>query len=81
MKARALLVAAGVAMVVPLPSYMGTLDPRPSTLYAQSEILDVTPSQTKSDRGVVYVETSALNQRGEKVLSLRRRVLVPRRPA
>jgi len=51
------------------------------TLYAQSEILDVTPSQTKNDRGVVYVETSALNQRGEKVLSLRRRVLVLRRPS
>jgi acyl dehydratase len=51
------------------------------TLYAQSEILEVTPSKTKSDRGIVYVETSALNQRGEKVLSLRRRVLVPRRPA
>jgi acyl dehydratase len=51
------------------------------TIYSQSEILEVTPSQTKADRGVVYVETCALNQRGEKVLSLRRRVLIPRRPA
>jgi acyl dehydratase len=51
------------------------------TLYARSEILEVTPSETKSDRGVVYVETWAVNQREEKVLSLRRRVLVPRRPA
>jgi acyl dehydratase len=51
------------------------------TIYAQSEILEVTPSQTKTDRGVVYVETCALNQHGAKVLSLRRRVLIPRRPA
>src|SRR5579883_3512297 len=49
------------------------------TLYAESEVLEVTPS-SKPDRGVVYVETRALNQRGEKVLSLRRRVLIPRRP-
>jgi acyl dehydratase len=51
------------------------------TLYAESEILEVTPSETRGDRGVVYVETRALNQRGERVLTLRRRVLVPRRPA
>ena len=51
------------------------------TLYAESEILEVTPSATRADRGVVYVETRALNQKGEAVLSLRRRVLIPRRPA
>jgi acyl dehydratase len=51
------------------------------TLYAESEVLEVTPSQSKTDRGVVTVETRALNQKGEAVLSLRRRVLVPRRPA
>jgi len=50
------------------------------TIYAQSEILDVTPSTSRNDRGVVYVETKAINQKGEAVLSLRRRVLVPRRP-
>jgi acyl dehydratase len=51
------------------------------TIYAESEVLEVTPSTTKSDRGVVAVETCAVNQRGERVLSLRRRVLIPRRPA
>ncbi len=50
------------------------------TLYAESEILDQTPS-SKGDRGVLYVETRAWNQREERVLSLRRRVLLPRRPA
>jgi acyl dehydratase len=50
------------------------------TLYAHSEILEVTPSTTKSDRGIVYVETWAVNQKDERVLSFRRRVLIPRRP-
>jgi acyl dehydratase len=57
------------------PSYHG------DTIYAESDILEITPSTTRTDRGVVYVETRARNQRGEVVLSLRRRVLVPRRPA
>jgi len=50
------------------------------TIYAESEILDVTPSTTKDDRGVIYVETRAWNQKSEKVLVLRRKVLLPRRP-
>jgi acyl dehydratase len=51
------------------------------TIYAESEILAVTPSQSKTDRGIVYLETRAVNQKAELVLSFRRRVLVPRRPA
>jgi len=50
------------------------------TIYAETEVLETTPSKTKSDRGVLYVETRAWNQRGEQVLTLRRRVLMPRRP-
>jgi acyl dehydratase len=51
------------------------------TLYAETNVLSVTPSQTKADRGVLYVETRGLNQDGKEVLILRRKVLVPRRPA
>lgn len=51
------------------------------TIYAESEILAVTPSTSKADRGIVHLETRAINQKGEKVLSFRRRVLIPRRPA
>ena len=47
------------------------------TIYAESDILEVTPSASRPDRGVIYVETRARNQRDEVVLSLRRRVLVP----
>lgn len=51
------------------------------TIYAESEILEVTPSTSKPDRGVVYLETRAVNQKNERVLSFRRRVLIPTRPS
>lgn len=51
------------------------------TLYSESTVLEITPSKTKPDRGVLYVETHARNQRDETVLTLRRRILWPRRPA
>ena len=57
------------------PSFHG------DTIYAESKVLEVTPSKTKSDRGVVYIETRGLNQRGEEVLILRRKILHPRRPS
>jgi len=50
------------------------------TIYAETEVLDKIESKSKPDRGVVYVETRARNQRGEVVLTLRRRVLVPKQP-
>jgi len=49
------------------------------TIYAESEILEKTESRSKPDRGVVYLETRARNQRDEVVLTLRRRVLIPTR--
>ena len=50
------------------------------TLYAESEILDVTESKSKPDRGVVKVRTDLFNQNGELVATFRRAVLVPKRP-
>lgn len=50
------------------------------TIYAETTVLDKRESESKSDRGIVYVETRGFNQRGETVLTLRRRVLVPKRP-
>jgi acyl dehydratase len=49
------------------------------TLYAESEVLEVRPSQSKADRGVVKVRTDVYNQRSELVATFRRAVLVPRR--
>jgi len=51
------------------------------TLFAETEVLEVTPSRSKPDRGVVRVRTDAYNQDGELVATFRRAVLVPRRPS
>ena len=50
------------------------------TIYAESEVLEVTASQSRSDRGMVYIESRGVNQREEKVLTLRRKFLVKKRP-
>lgn len=46
------------------------------TLYARTKILSKKESDSKPDRGIVYVETTGYNQRGEDVISFRRKVLV-----
>lgn len=51
------------------------------TLYAESEVLDVRPSESKTDRGIVKVRTDVFNQRNELVATFRRAVLVPRKVA
>ncbi len=51
------------------------------TIYASTRVLEKRASESKPDRGIVTVETTARNQRDEAVLSLRRRVLVPKFPA
>jgi len=49
------------------------------TLFCESEVLEVTPSRSKQDRGVVKVQTRVLNQDGAVVAEFRRTVLVPRK--
>ena len=49
------------------------------TLYSESKVLEKTESTSKPDRGVLYVETRCWNQRDETVLTLRRRILTPKR--
>ena len=48
------------------------------TLYAETEILD-TQETSKGNRGIIYLETHGINQRGEKILTVRRRFLVSKR--
>ena len=50
------------------------------TLFCESEVLEVRPSQSKSDRGVVKVHTRVFKQDGTLVAQFKRAVLVPRRP-
>jgi len=47
------------------------------TIYAETRVLDKRLSTSQPDRGIVTVETIAYNQRGENVLSFKRRVMVP----
>src|SRR6185312_8162363 len=47
------------------------------TIYAETTVLDKKLSSSRPDRGIVTVETSAYNQRGETVLTFKRRVMVP----
>src|ERR1700735_5647521 len=51
------------------------------TLYSETTVLETIASESKGDRGVIYVETRGLNQRGEEIMILRRKILVPRKPA
>lgn len=50
------------------------------TIYAETTVLDKRESRSQPDRGIVYVETRATNQRGEQVLTFKRRFMVPKRP-
>jgi len=50
-------------------------------LHVVSEIVDIKPSRSKPDRGIVVVRSETLNQRGEVVQVLTSKLVVPRRPA
>jgi acyl dehydratase len=49
------------------------------TIHATSTIIGLKSSTTKSDRGIVELETTAFNQDSKKVLTLQRKVLLPKR--
>jgi acyl dehydratase len=49
------------------------------TIYAETRVLDVTPSKSKADRGVVLVESKGFNQDGLEVCYFRRKVMVWKR--
>jgi len=49
-------------------------------LRVESEILEVRPSGSRTDRGVVKMRTRTFNQRGQVVQELVNIALVPRRP-
>ena len=51
------------------------------TLYAETRVVDKVPSSSKSDRGIVTVETKAFNQHGQEVCFFRRKLMVWTRAA
>jgi acyl dehydratase len=58
--------------------------PRPvrpgDELHVVSEVLEVRPSKSRPDRGLIRVRTTTLNQNGEAVQIYTANLLVPRRP-
>jgi acyl dehydratase len=59
--------------------------PRPTrpgdVLRVESEILEITPSRSRPDRGMITLRTETRNQRDEVVQVLTAKVVVPRRVA
>ncbi len=59
--------------------------PRPvrpgDELHAKSEVLEVRPSKSRPDRGLIRVRTTTLNQNDEAVQVYTGNLIVPRRPA
>ncbi|HEV8355244.1 MAG TPA: MaoC family dehydratase [Gemmatimonadales bacterium] len=59
--------------------------PRPvrpgDELRVEGEVLEVRPSRSRPDQGVIKVRTTTLNQRGEPVQVFVGNLIVPRRPA
>jgi len=49
------------------------------TLHVECEILEITPSRSKPDRGTVVVRCVTLNQHGDMVQSFTPKLVVPRR--
>lgn len=58
---------------LPTPVFEG------DTLYAQSEVLEVRPSESRPYAGIVAVRTTGYNQDGRVVITFIRRVMVYRR--
>ena len=51
------------------------------TIHAETRVLEVVPSKSRDDRGVVTVETKGFNQDGKEVCYFRRKVMVWKREA
>ena len=79
-----LLVAGGLPFANGIIGLGGEIAwPKPTrpgdTLHVESEIVDITPSRSKPDQGIVTVRSAVINQEGEAVYLLTAKLLVPRR--
>jgi acyl dehydratase len=58
--------------------------PRPTrpgdVLTVETEILEITPSKSRPDRGMIVMRSQTLNQKGEQVQVMTMKVIAPRRP-
>jgi acyl dehydratase len=69
------VVGAGGEIAWPRPTRPGDV------LTVESEVLAVTPSRSRPNRGMVTLRSTTLNQHGEAVQILTAKLVVPRRPS
>jgi acyl dehydratase len=69
------IVGAGGEVSWPRPTRPGDI------LHVESEVLEVTPSRSRPDRGMVTIRSETKNQHGDVVQTLIAKLVVPRRPA
>ena len=67
------IVSAGGEMSWPRPTRPGDI------LHVESEVVDITPSRSRPDRGIATVRSETRNQHGEVVQILTAKLVVPRR--
>jgi acyl dehydratase len=67
------IIGAGGEISWPAPTRPG------DTLYVESEVVEITPSRTKPDRGIAVILSRTINQRGEILQILKAKLVVPRR--
>ncbi len=67
------IVGAGGELAWPKPTRPGDI------LRVESEVIEIKPSRSRPDRGMVTVRSDTSNQRGEIVQTLTARLVVPRR--
>jgi acyl dehydratase len=48
-------------------------------LHVETEVLEITPSRSRPERGMVVVRCTTLNQHGEAVQTFTPKLVVPRR--
>jgi len=68
------MIGAGAEIAWPRPTRPG------DTLRIVTEVVEVTPSRSRPERGMVLVRSKTLNQLGEIVQTMASRMVVPRRP-
>jgi acyl dehydratase len=69
------IVGAGAELSWPAPTRPGDV------LHVESEVVEITPSRSRPDRGMIVLLSQTMNQRGEVVQILKARLVVPRRVA
>ena len=67
------IVGAGGELSWPAPTRPGDV------LHVESEVVEITPSRSRPDRGTIVLLSRTMNQRGEVVQILNAKLVVPRR--